>query len=594
MTTGTDQFLKLQFRRGTSETLKNAAFYGDEAQFQQVMTIQHRTARKRLAKAIASGESSILWSDSQLRVSAADRELTSLLAGRKKRHRAARKLTLESLVLGDSRPLLVLTGLDTLVRHGTELSNSDYVALYTALSQIDEITPDWDTADEPQQFIRRLICEGELPLLLSLVLGDLKGRTSRFKTAAGVLRAGLEAGTDTDGMLHATLNSRAEMWLAPFVRSAHWGSAFGKSWLTPRQTHRLADAVRSCVTLLTRTGLVGSPPVDLRNGDRCAAEVFEHGIRAVGIRESSPFTALLRSDSYGRRTTAKEKKRLQQLSTSSQSDWAESAILRSGLQLNSDLCVVNWDQPEASIYLAVLGIPLIAGSWLSEVTVNGESIGPIEGWTCSCWFCDDEAAFVEIETDPSASIHAVRHVLLSLQDHTCIVCESVTTDDADAEVRLENRLALAARPLAQTNSITREIVLHADSVATRVVPAWLEDDRVLHAIGRCEKVGDTLVSEARGHGGALAPYVLDWHPDRQALDADWNRLTVTQARAVLSPHDAAGFRVRIGNLQLVIYRSLRSGRVPRAVMGLHTLNETVYGHVTKSGEIAPLVLVEGE
>ena len=594
MTTGADQFLKLEFRRGTSDTLKNAAFCGDEDHFQQLMLMQHRTARKCLAKAITSRESWILWSDSQLRVSAADSELTSLLAGTKKRRRAARKLALESLTQGDTRPLFVLTGLDTLVRHGTELSSSEYVALYTALSQIDEITPDKDTVDESQQFIQRLICEGELPLVLSLVLGDLKGRTSQFKTAAGVLRAGLDAGTDTDGMLHATLHSRAEMWLVPFVRSAYWGSAFGKSWLTPRQTHRLADTIRSCIILLTRTGLVGRRPSDPGKGDRRTAEIFEHGVRATGIRESSPFAVLVRSDSHERRTSAKEKKRLQRLATSNQSDWAESAILRSGLQLDSDLCVVNWDQPEASIHLAVLGVPLLAGSWLSELTVNGKSFGLIEGWTCSCWFCDDEAAFVEIEADPSASVHAVRQVLLSLQDHTCVVCESVTTDDTDAEVRLESHLPLAACPQAQSNSTTREIVLDADDIATRVVPAWMEDDRVLHAVGRFEKVGDILVSEAVGHGAAYTPYVLDWHPERQTLAADWNRLTVTESRAVLSTHDAVGFRVRIGDLQLVIYHSLRSGTVPRAVMGLHTLNQTVYGRVTKSGEIAPLVLVEGE
>ena len=52
--------------------------------------------------------------------------------------------------------------------------------------------------------------------------------------------------------------------------------------------------------------------------------------------------------------------------------------------------------------------------------------------------------------------------------------------------------------------------------------------------------------------------------------------------------------MRIGKRQLFIYRSLVTADAPRAVMGQHTINETVYGRVRKSGDIAPLVLVEGE
>jgi hypothetical protein len=560
------------------------------------MTGQHRTSRKSLEKSLTSGESSILWSSRLEGLSAADQQLASLLAGAGKQRRSARKMALEGLLNGDRGPFLVLTGVDTILRHGHELNKSEYGALYSALGHIDEITPSLEIVDEHQQFIQRLMCEGELPLLLSLVLSHLKGQTTRFKTAAAVLREGLEAGTDTDGMLHATLTAQADEWLAPMVRSAHWALAFKKPWLTGRDTGRLADTLRTCATLLIPTGLVARPPDDSRVVDSRAADVIEHGIRAVGIRRSSSYSSLVHACAQGKRRRSRPGKRSQQFQTSNQSDWAESAILRSGLQLDSDLCVVNWDQPESSIHMAVLGTPLLSGCWSSEVSVNGERIGPIEGWTCSCWFCDDEAAFVELEADPSESVHVVRHVMLSMQDRMAVVCESVTTPFADNEVRLKNCLPLAANPLAVTNSITREIALHSDCVSTRVVPGWLEDDKVHHATGVCEKVDNILVSEAEGQGGAVAPRVLDWHPERQALDADWNRLTVTEGRTVLSAQQAAGFRVRIGKLQMLIYRSLRAGDLPRAVLGLHTMNETVYGRIRKSGEVAPmvLVLVEGE
>ncbi|MCH2200810.1 MAG: hypothetical protein MK102_02485 [Fuerstiella sp.] len=594
MKTHTNPLTGLKFRGGSASPLKKAARRGQTTEFQQAMTKQHRTARKRLEKSISSGESSILWSAEELASSPADHKLKRLLRGTGRERRAARSSAAEALTAGEFRPLVILTGIDTLVRHGRDMNKSDYAALYTALSHVEEISPDSNAGDEHQQLIQTLICDGELPLLLSLVLGDLQGQTARFKVAVKVLRQGLDAGTDSDGMLHATLISSADTWLAPLVRSSHWGSAFRRTWLRSKDTHRLADTVRACTTLLVQTGLVSRPPRELSNVDRSAADIVEHGIRAVGIRESSPFASLVRSHLQGKRRRSSAKKRKRQLTTSNQSDWAESAIMRSGLQIDSDVCIVNWDRPEPSIHLAVLSTPLLSGVWSSELTVDDDIMGPIEGWKCSCWFSDEEAAFVELEADPSDSVHVVRHVMLALRDRIGVVCESVTTDHAESTVRLKNQLPLASSPLAVTNSITREIAVHADCVSTRVIPAWLEDDKVQHTVGRCETTDGMLLAETEGLGGATMPLILDWHPERQALDADWNRLTVTEARTVLHDRNAAGFRVRIGKQQLLIYRSLRAGDGPRAVMGLHTMNETVYGRVRKSGEVAPLVLVESD
>lgn len=592
--TTTASLTELEFRRSSPSTLRKAANSGHAADFQKALTRQHRTARQRLEKSMAAAESAILWSVDESHVAPTDRELASLLSGNKKQRRTARKLAVQSIIDGDVRPLGVLVAVDTLIRSGPDLKPGTFAELYCALAQIDEVVPDEPVSDEHDATSDNLLREGELPLVLSLVLSDLKGQAARFKAASVLLREALNAGTDTDGMLHATLTRQADAWLAPFVRSAHWGLAFGSSWMNAKDTDRLADTARSCATLVVQTGLVGRPPEDLRDVDSSPADVVEHAMRSVGIRESSPFASLVRSHVQGKRRPAKKRKRSRHLDVSNQSDWAESAVLRNGLQIDSDLCVVNWDKPESTIDLAVLGTPLLSGLWFSEVMVNGKSVGPIIDWHCSCWFSDDEAAFVELEADPTESIHVVRHVMLSLKDHLGVICESVTTKDADAVVRLTNHLPLAVDPLAVTNSITREIVLHADCVSTRVIPAWLEDDRLQHATGRCEKVDNALVSEGEGLGGIAIPLLFDWHPERQALDADWNRLTVTEARSVQSPQTAAGFRVRIGKKQMLIYRSLRPADVPRAVLGLHTTNETVYGRVKKTGEVAPLVLVEGD
>lgn len=594
MTTATEPLTELQIRRSSPSSLKKAVSRGHAGDFQKVMLQQHRNARKRLEKVIACGESSILWSAAGTELSEADQQLTQRLSGSKKHRRAARRTAVQAVIEGDARPLVILTAVDTLVRRGAELPAREYAALYCALSQVTEIAPHQPIRDDDELSIQRLLCEGELPLLLGLVLNDLKSQTPRMKSAVKVLREGLSGATDTDGMLHAGLVASADQWLAPLVRAAEWSRAFRQPWMSASDKERLADTCRSCATLLVGTGLVTSPPAELREPVGRAAEVIEHGLKAVGVRDSSPYARLARSVRRpGKRRSAKaQPRRSNRYEVSNQSDWAESAVLRTGLRTDSDVCVVNWDLPEATLHLGVLGLPLLSGYWSSEITVDGHFTGVVKDWHCSCWFSDDEAAFVELEADPTDSIHVVRHVMMSVRDRQAVICESVTTEESDAAVKLASRISLAANPLAVTNSITRELVLHVDHVPVRVVPAWLEDDRVQHATGRCEKVDEVLLLESQGRGGATAPLLLDWDPDRQMDEADWNRLTITEDRKLLTDREASGFRVRIGRRQMLIFRSLRAPELPRAVMGQHTTNETIYGRVKKSGDVAPLVMVE--
>ena len=89
------------------------------------------------------------------------------------------------------------------------------------------------------------------------------------------------------------------------------------------------------------------------------------------------------------------------------------------------------------------------------------------------------------------------------------------------------------------------------------------------------------------------PLALDWHPKRIDQPADWTRLSVTESRRAVGAHEASGFRIRIGDHQVLVYRSLIAPTISRAVLGLHTWDESVYGRVPlKGGLLQPLVEVE--
>jgi len=185
-------------------------------------------------------------------------------------------------------------------------------------------------------------------------------------------------------------------------------------------------------------------------------------------------------------------------------------------------------------------------------------------------------------------------VMLSLTQRLAVVTDTVTCDDPDAEIEFESRLSLAAQATVTCDTVTRELLLGCEDQVVRAIPAWLDDDRVQHALGDCRAVQNELVLQSQGRGGVCAPLVLDWHPERHRYDADWNRVTVTEERQVQSSDQAAGFRVRIGPLQLLLYRSLRAGETLRAVLGYHTASETMYGRVNNKGRIDPLVIVESD
>lgn len=594
MTTPADQLKSLKFRRSAASALRKAAGSGDAQKFRKALASQHRNARKYLEKSSICSREAILWSVDFFRTHDEDQKLTSLLSGGPQQQKEAAKRAIEAVITGSAGPLAILLAARDLVRHGRDLPPETVVRLYASLATAKvSCTSDFDASSD--DVIRQLVCEGEIPWLLSLVLADLK-RPARGKQAAGTLKDGLNACTDTDGFLHADWMSDAAGWLAVFARTLLWGKAFDETWMSAKTHDRLTDAARHCVTLLTPAGLVTHPPQNLRQPSAIAADVIAGTLQLANVPSSSPFLRLATSCAPSKKKKRKKgpKRASKQILTSNQSDWGEAGVLRTGLQVDADVAAVSWNQPETELFLAILGTPLLSGRWSSEVKCNGESIGPVTDWSCSCWFCDEDAAFLELEADPQPGVHLVRHVMLLLRDHAAVVCETVTSDDENAEIQLTSCTTLAADPLAVTNSITRDLTMHADCVSCRLIPAWLEDDRIQHAIGDCSKVDDQLVMTSTGTGGTAIPLVLDWHPERLAQDADWNRLTITEARSEIGPRSAAGFRVRVGNYQLLIYRSLRPGAFPRAVLGQHMSNETLYGRVRKSGNVSQLVLVDGE
>ena len=187
----------------------------------------------------------------------------------------------------------------------------------------------------------------------------------------------------------------------------------------------------------------------------------------------------------------------------------------------------------------------------------------------------------------------VRQLLLAPYDRFAVMTDSVTCKDPARKVQLVTSVPLAEGATCVPCDVTRELELSVGPRTVRTFPLWLEDDRIHHALGSYKEHDGQLEMAGAGKGGVTLPLALDWHPKRADLPADWNRLTVTENRRTVGGDEASGFRIRVGNHQVQVYRSLATPTISRAVLGLHTWDESVYGRVpAKGGFLQPLVEVE--
>ena len=146
---------------------------------------------------------------------------------------------------------------------------------------------------------------------------------------------------------------------------------------------------------------------------------------------------------------------------------------------------------------------------------------------------------------------------------------------------------------AKSDNATREARLSSPNVKVRCFPLALPADRLHSTVGEFDAaLGELRLAQASSSESLYAPIVLDWSPERASLDAEWRTLTVTEEGRKLAPWEAVGHRLRLGQLHLVVYRSLHVGEDFRSVLGLYTDKESVIARFDDRGYVLPIVSVD--
>jgi hypothetical protein len=497
---------------------------------------------------------------------------------------------------------------------------------------------DSPTATEENNSIRQMIQQGETPWVCSLLLSPLGGTQTLTKSATESLRKILLESTDSEGLVHGSLLNRITDWLAPLTRCSIWAEAFQELlWKTesaerltlvteraallllPAQQHRaddspeksgpsLADILEYLIPHSGSThekqlkklvkecrkpaGEVPRPKKMKKAKTEDDADEVTATPTKSSKAETTESTKKSKKDAHRKAVEAEAKSKPD---VSWQSDSSCIAIMRSGAEVDADMLTLEWHSSDVQVMVAAAGVPILSGNWNWSVQLDDEVLPAPTAWKCSCWFLDPETVFVELEaeTDESVSVKQVRQLLLAPYDCFAMMTDSVTSKDPDRKVQLITSVPLVAGAKCSPCDVTRELSLSAGPRTVRSFPLWLEDDRIQHALGSYREHDGQLEMAGVGNGGVTLPLALDWHPKRSDVPADWAKLTVTENRRTVGGHEASGFRIRIGDHQVQVYRSLMTPTISRAVLGLHTWDESVYGRVpTKGGLLQPLVEVE--
>jgi hypothetical protein len=466
----------------------------------------------------------------------------------------------------------------------------------------------------------RLIVEGELPWITGLFFGGVAGAAALRDAGREALRRHLEEGTDGDGTPRADLLPRLPSWLGSLTRAAEWAVAADVPLWDDESDERFTDLVERSAALLTPDGRVALSAGCI-DAAPVAVPVLVTAASLAGFRKSEPLTGFLHalqsdaarngSASAARNGAAVAVKTVKAVAGDAdvqggfQSDWAELACLRGGWTKSSALIAVAHDAPQPRLALSARGQSWLAGTWELELSIGGEVVST-DGWewTCVCWFTDEDVDYLELQCERGGSLRIERQVLLSRSQDFAVLADCVGGTGL-GEFTYRSRLPLAAGARAEPDAATREWRLAAgpqrpkNRKGVRVFPLSVPDERVLGTPGSFRLVEgepDQLESVIPAVGGLFAPVVLDWKGTRRESRADWRRLTVTEDGRKVGGERAGGYRLRIGDYQLLLYRSLTAdddgSRGLRAVLGHHTGHETVIGRFDRTGTVHPLLLVE--
>ena len=284
------------------------------------------------------------------------------------------------------------------------------------------------------------------------------------------------------------------------------------------------------------------------------------------------------------------------------SEWAGVAVCQSQKPAVRVTCCYGTEGVATRVDLRA---PLLA-DWEVDVRIDGALV-PTDDWRSVCWFSDEEADYLELQSDVTTDLGTVRltrQIMLAKSDQWLYLAASAVASDGD-RVSIEHRFAAAAGTEWEPDPRDRLLWFRdptKSEVLGRLVPLGVESDRFRPAAGVCrwqpaadESAGGpgSVIVAGESETASCVPVAIELSPKRQVQPLDWSPLTVAEFGRPCPLARAGGWRLRSGDDQWLIYQSLTPPTSPRTVLGMHTNQEAVFARFS-DGTIDPIVAVEAD
>jgi len=599
----------IEWERGANPAIRAAAATGDVNAFVAACQLRDRQSNGEMPPYVAA----ILWSQAAFPDEA---ELVPLLeeaaglaskpakSGRRPANKATRNFAqrVEALVYAlTGEPQTVQTAnaafalaasLELLAYAGSRLRTQQYwrlwrYSLFQAMQLIRELPDEADPTVPPDV---SLLEQGEVRCLIGLVFEGIAGASQQLKAGKKAMARGLSDYVDTDGTPHAHLVERLPLWLAPLVRVTRIARGLDVRLWTRDQEELFKSLVERAIPLCRPDGRAA-----LSNGLKLQPlQVLDAAAVTCGLAEQGAIGSYLRSVKrvVAGKSPARSRSDGVVSMPSNQSDFARFALLRSDWSVQADSVALAHHRQYPQLDATASGRPLIHGDWTIKITIGGTPVELAEEWTCVCWQSDPDADYIELQMQGPGKMRVERIVMLSRTQRFLLLADSISGVPHE-RIEYESQLPMSENVQMKADTPTREIQLSTKGFRARAYPLAVAQDRVLSTPHNFTAVdGHLKLTQIAEGEGLFAPVLLDWDMGRMRGAAQWRTLTVTEDGRKIGNDIAAGHRLKVNDLQLLIFRSLKSTGHSRAVLGHHTWNETVVARVDKNGDVEPILMVE--